>query len=220
MCESALTLFEDVKNFLPYTTINCQLNSSLYMREWVCEFGRSISLCESSRREATECLLCSIVREFDDKCDAGTPLPCQMTCKFRCTLWIVMLLASVWLIEHLKQLSAFKVWLWLIAAGFCYIRKILSAQKKKVHKIICLSIFQSFSSIREVAESADSFVMSVRLSFHQHGKLERLSPNLLLAVIIKIFRKKFNCGYNCTVLSNSSQDAPSTVSYLPEFVEK
>jgi E3 ubiquitin-protein ligase DOA10 len=77
----------------------------------------------------------------------------------------------------------------LIAAGFCYIRTGLNEQKKRINKIICLSKLQSFWRIREIAESADSYVMPVRLSVRQYGKLERLSSNFLLAVIIKICRK-------------------------------
>jgi hypothetical protein len=84
---------------------------------------------------------------------------------------MLMLLASVWLIEYLKQLSSVQN-MTLISAGFCYIRTVLNAQKNKVHKIVCLSKFQPFGRIREIAESAGSFVMSVGLPIRQQGKLE------------------------------------------------
>jgi hypothetical protein len=138
------------------------------MRKWLCEFGRSISLSESTRREATECLPCSIARGRDDRCGVGTALSWQKTCKFGCKLWIVMLMASVWLIEYLKQLSSFQS-VTLIAAGFCYFRTVLNAQRKKVRKNICLSKLQSFRRIRQVVEA---LIASSCLSVCQSANLK------------------------------------------------
>jgi hypothetical protein len=84
---------------------------------------------------------------------------------------MLMVLASVRLIEFHKQLSSVQS-VTLISAGFCYIRTALNAQKKKVHKIICLGKFQSFRRIRVIAESAVSFIKSVRLPVRPQGKLE------------------------------------------------
>jgi hypothetical protein len=113
------TLFERPKrNYLTYTNTSCQLTSSLYRRKWLCGFGRSISLSESSRRGATEYLPCSIMRECDDRLDVGTTLPCQMTYKCRRTLWMLTLPAPVRLIEFHNRLSSAGDGTWYIQHVF------------------------------------------------------------------------------------------------------
>ena len=131
-CPPTLTLFERPKSSsLTYTSTNCQLTISLYRRKWLCGFGRSISLIESSRREATEYLPCCIMRECDGRCDGGTPLPCQMTCKCRCTLWMLTLLASVRLIECHKQLSSVHS-VTVTAADVCFIGTVLNVLEREL----------------------------------------------------------------------------------------
>jgi hypothetical protein len=88
----------------------------------------------------------------------------------------------------------------IVLVGFCYIRTGFNVQKKKVHKIICWSKLQSFRRIREVTESADSLVMSIHLSANMENWND-YHPNFCWQQLLKSFEKKFNCGYNRTVIS-------------------
>ena len=127
-CPPTLSIFERPKsNSITYTTTNCQLTSSLYRRKLLCGFRRSISLSKSSRREATEYLPCAILRECDDRCDVGTPVPC----KCRCTLWMLILVASVRLTEFHKRLSNVHS-VPVTAAAVCFIQAVLNVLEREL----------------------------------------------------------------------------------------